>query len=287
VMNKGVVEDILTCNKTLAYAKEHKNDGFHFRPGVVDWSVPGGSVMLTIADASHANEFEFVDVTQELEPYRTQGGRITALASLSVISGEECNLHPFSTSSTSVKRVTRATVQGETYNLQSGVEFGDVMRAAIADMHDRLDRNDWERTSSMFMKHVWCTDCKSSEAALCNPVMGKIQDKRLGIEFAALRQSLWRVEGQALGDPRLCDALPDRAIATDICRWIDTDVMLADPLTKPMDASKMLHAMKTNYWDMKQPIESLRKKREKQRQRHKTPMPDDAVEGDMPDLATP
>ena len=52
--------------------------------------------------------------------------------------------------------------------------------------------------------------------------------------------------------------------------WVDTDVMLADPLTKKMDAKKMWDALDSNYWDMKQPIESLRKKRLKQEQRRKT-----------------
>jgi len=56
---------------------------------------------------------------------------------------------------------------------------------------------------------------------------------------------------------------------TDVVYWVDTDVMLADPLTKKMDAKKMWDALDSNFWDMKQPIESLRKKRLKQEQRRK------------------
>ena len=72
----------------------------------------------------------------------------------------------------------------------------------------------------------------------------------------------------AKGDPRMDD---ERAAdATDVCLWVDTDVMLADPLTKKMEATKLWEALDSNFWDMKQPIESLRKKRMKQEQRRKT-----------------
>ena len=57
------------------------------------------------------------------------------------------------------------------------------------------------------------------------------------------------------------------ADTTDSVRWIDTDIMLADPLTKTMSASKLEEALRTNRWDLMQPIESLQKKRIKQKQR--------------------
>ena len=46
--------------------------------------------------------------------------------------------------------------------------------------------------------------------------------------------------------------------------------MLADPLTNKMEATKLWEALDSNFWDMRQPIESLRKKRIKQEQRRKT-----------------
>ena len=51
------------------------------------------------------------------------------------------------------------------------------------------------------------------------------------------------------------------AEVTDAVLWVDTDVMLADPLTKRTDAKKLWEALDSNFWDMKQPIESLRKKK--------------------------
>ena len=63
------------------------------------------------------------------------------------------------------------------------------------------------------------------------------------------------------------DTLPDSSDATDVCRWVDTDCMLADALTKQMSPEKLVAAISTNNWSLKQPIESIVRKRDKQRQR--------------------
>ena len=115
---------------------------------------------------------------------------------------------------------------------------------------------------------MWVSDCDSVVSALNRLILGKIQDKRLGIELAAMRQSLWRSPGKSKGDPRMDDERSENV--TDVVLWVDTDVMLADPLTKKMEAITRWEALSSNYWDMKQPVESLRKKRLKQEQRRKT-----------------
>ena len=65
--------------------------------------------------------------------------------------------------------------------------------------------------------------------------MSKITDRRLGIEVAALRQSLWRKPGEELG-ACLEDERPSRDEAADVVQWIDTDIMIVDPLTKAMSS---------------------------------------------------
>ncbi len=79
---------------------------------------------------------------------------------------------------------------------------------------------------------------------------------------------MWRAPGQEQGDPHYEDSRPE--LATDTVHWVDTDVMLADPLTKAMEADKLLEALDTNFWDLRQPIESVLKKRAKQLSRRKT-----------------
>ena len=73
------------------------------------------------------------------------------------------------------------------------------------------------------------TDCKSLELTLSNPKCNKHSDKRLSIEIASLRQELWRKAGEKAGDPSYDDYKPADDQLTDIVRWIDTDVMIADP----------------------------------------------------------
>jgi hypothetical protein len=50
--------------------------------------------------------------------------------------------------------------------------------------------------------------------------------------------------------------------------------MMADPFTKVIDPAKLQAALDTNTWDLRQPTESVVKKRAKQLQRRKTAAPD-------------
>ncbi|CAE7258466.1 unnamed protein product [Symbiodinium natans] len=112
----------------------------------------------------------------------------------------------------------------EPYRSQ-GVEEGDRLRAAVADLFGKLDRKKWEASSAAFMR----------------------QDDR-----------------------------PEEP--TDEVRWIDTDVMVADPLTKVMESTKLVECLFTNCLKVEQPIESVIKKRAKQLQRRKTADPADGLD---------
>ena len=50
-------------------------------------------------------------------------------------------------------------------------------------------------------------------------------------------------------------------------------VMICDPLTKQMDPTKLLEAIASNFWSLKQPLESVLIKRRRQLQRRKTKDP--------------
>jgi hypothetical protein len=265
-VSKATVIDLKECNKVVAYALENPDIGITFKASVLDWDT---CVLCTINDASHANELEYIKAIENYEPFRSQSGRLLALVSPEVLEGKESTVHLISHNSTLVKRVCRATLQAEAYSLQSGVEQGDVLRAAIADLYGKLDFKDWETTAAAHMQMVWITDCESVCSALKRPVQAKLADKRLQIEIAALRQSLWRKSGEAAEDPMYLDDKPDERSCSDMIFWIDTDVMLADCLTKQMDPDVLLNTMKSGIWDPSQPIESLQKKRIKQMQRSK------------------
>ena len=68
-----------------------------------------------------------------------------------------------------------------------------------------------------------------------------------------------------VGLPGLDEKRPEET--TDSIRWIDTGIMLADPLTKSMISDKLTEALRTNKWDLAQPLERLQKKRIKQSHR--------------------
>ena len=82
-----------------------------------------------------------------------------------------------------------------------------------------------------------------------------------------MRQSLWRSPGEEEGDLFLRDERPK--IVTDNIRWIDTSVMIVDPLTKIMDPVKLIEALDNNRWNIEQPINSMIVKKAKQLQRRK------------------
>ena len=93
------------------------------------------------------------------------------------MNGGKITGHVIGFSSTTIKRVCRATVQAEADGLSYGVEEGDRLRAAIADCYGKLDPRNWEATAAKFMRQVWFTDCRSVKDTLIKPVFDKMTDK--------------------------------------------------------------------------------------------------------------
>ena len=119
---------------------------------------------------------------------------------------------------------------------------------------------DWEASATRAMGHIWMTDCDSLYEHLVAPRLNTIENKRLGIDLMALRQQIWERDGertQSIDDT--CGDYP---------RWIDTSVMLADPLTKAMKPDRMVATFQTGRFDMRPTAESLMIK-EKNRQSRK------------------
>ncbi len=128
-----------------------------------------------------------------------------------------------------------------------------MIRAAIADAHGRLDRDDWERSVAEYMLRIWFTDCKSAYDTLQKPVTKSI-DKRLGIDLASLRQYLWRGSGSHIPDRRMLEERPTNP--ADVIKWIDTKVMIADCLTKAMKEDYLQKVLEENYWSFAQTEEA-------------------------------
>ena len=99
------------------------------------------------------------------------------------------------------------------------------------------------------MGHVWFTDCDSLYEHLISPSSKTVDNKRLSIDLQALRQVIW-----ARNDESNEMVNSDSG---DYPRWIDTSAMIADPLTKAMNASVLEKTLSTGIFDMRATPESL------------------------------
>ena len=244
VAGKGFVKDMRECNKVLEYAQENSHEGIHFASSGLTWD---DAVVCSINDASFCNETVAIDGV--LEPGRSQQGYIVCLAPAGIVNLPEAVIHPISWSSTHIKRVCRATLMAETFAMIKGTEAGTRIRAAIVDMRGQLDMHDWEDSAQQAMGHCWMTDCDSLYEHLMSQRLNTIENKRLAIDLMALRQQIWERNGErTLVVDHSCGDYP---------RWIDTSVMLADPLTKAMSSERMVQTLMTGRFDMRPTAESL------------------------------
>ena len=244
VAGKGHVKDMREANKVLDFALETSTQGVYFASTGIDWD---DAVVCTITDASFCNESVYVDGV--MEGNRSQQGYLVCLAPGDIINAKTATIHPISWSSTVIKRVCRATLMAEAFALIRGTEAGTRIRAAIVDMKGELDFHDWEESAASNMGHVWMTDCDSLYEHLVSPRFNTIENKRLAIDLMALRQQIWERGGERTQEV-------DHS-SGDYPRWIDTSVMLADPLTKPMGAERLEETFSTGIFDMRPTAESL------------------------------
>ena len=262
---RAKVKDLLFANKVLRRMQASASQGLVYSSNGLDW---GNALLAVATDASHAQEQQMVN--GELEDYRSQAGRLVMLVSPEFENGDEATIHMLEWSSTVLKRVCRSTLQAEAYSLTQGVESLDHIRATLSDLHKPLSRA-WEDQAAAAIRAIWVTDCKSLETALQKPVLAKVSDKRLGIELAALRQSLWRRMSEAgiveNGDPHAQEQLPAASRATDRLLWCDTTVMVSDCLTKSMPADNMIHVMSTGRYSIRQPNDAVLAKIRRSEQR--------------------
>ena len=75
------------------------------------------------------------------------------------------------------------------------------------------------------------------------------------VTIASRRQAIWRRRrGEVIGD-----TVPSDAEATDSCRQVDTDCMLAATLTKQITPEKLVAAINLKTWSLQQPSELVQR----------------------------
>jgi hypothetical protein len=244
VAAKGTIKDMRDCNKVLEFAQNSSTEGIHFASSGITWDE---AVVCSISDASFCNETIVID--GEKEDGRSQQGYLICLAPAGIVNMMEAIIHPISWSSTHIHRVCRSTLMAETFALNKAIEAGTRIRAAIVDMMGKLDIRNWEETAAQAMGHCWMTDCESLYEHLMSQRFNSIENKRLAVDLKALRQHIWERSGErTLEVDHSCGDYP---------RWIDTSVMLADPLTKAMKPDRLEETMRTGRFDLRPTAESL------------------------------
>ena len=223
----ATVSTLMEANKVVELAIKGMNDvRLTFPNGWIEWRKIG---VLTVTDASFSGEAGF----------KSQQGRIHFLASTEDMKSLDCTtfkIYPISFSSTTIKRVCRATLQAEAYSLQAGMEAGDRIRALIAEMRGQISSLiNWLEDSKKVVPHLQFSDCRSLTDHLGITVPNRVQDKRLAIELSAMHQSYFEE------DRRTWDKYPNGG---DRLEWIATQTMVADCLTKNMKPTFLLKVLK-------------------------------------------
>ena len=227
---KGAKVSTLTdANKVLKMALDTKDLKIRYRhSGNLDFMKLG---VLTASDASFAGETQL----------KSQQGRIHFLCPAEqLIDPNNCrfDVNLVSYSSTTIKRVCRATLQAETYALQNVQEAGDKIRAALAEMYGYLSPGpEWYESARKHVPHIMLSDCRSLVDHLNVEVPARVQDKRLQIELNALRQAIFLDDGT-----RTASHYPAGGDRVD---WCDTHTQIADCFTKSMKPDYLLKVLAT------------------------------------------
>ena len=196
------VSDLLEANKVLKESKEHAKTSLFVRP------LPFRSLTFaSFGDASFASESNL----------KAQQG-LFVMACANKLAQNECSdFSPISWSTKQIGRVVRSTLSAEAYAMSSSIDklnwircmWGYILSPKFRWQHPEISLHE-------LPKALLITDCKSLYDLMTKMATPNCQEWRTTIEVMLIRE-------QAKDNAE--------------CRWISTAIMLADCLTKPMEAS--------------------------------------------------
>ena len=92
--------------------------------------------------------------------------------------------------------VCRSILKAERYALQHGLETGDKLRGALAEIKGQIrSRKTWEDDARSCAPHLSMTDYRSLSDHLASEILAKVSDKCLGTELQSIHESFW-TEGE-------------------------------------------------------------------------------------------
>ena len=222
----ATVGTLAEANATVTLAHKGNDVKLRFPQKHLDWKNIG---IITVTDASFSNE----------KDYKSQQGRMHFLGDLQEVKDPSRNafrVMPLGFASCTIKRVCRSTLQAETYALQTGIESGDKLRGAIAEVKGYIkSMKTWLEDSRAHVPHLMLSDCRSLTDHLASEIPAKVADKRLGIELQSIHEGIWE-------DGR--ETWQKYAEGGDKLVWIATHTMISDCLTKSMRPDLLLRVLK-------------------------------------------
>ena len=198
----ATVEDLLEGNRILKEAKEHAQTSILVRPIAIR-----DLTFASFGDASFASASQL----------KAQQGLFIMACTPSLGKNETSDVSPIAWNSKQIGRVVRSTLSAEAYAMSSSLDKLTWIRCMWGYILD--PKFHWQKPEVALQtvhKALLITDCKSLFDLVTKLATPNCQEWRTTIEVMLIKE-------QSQGH--------------SICRWISTAIMLADALTKPMDAS--------------------------------------------------
>lgn len=192
------VQDLVQANQAVRRAKQHSN--MVLRVPYID---PQKLTVCFWSDAAFADANDL----------KTQGGWLVGMTSTDFHQGADCPLSCVGWKSYKLPRVVASTLAGEAQSFASASGIAEWCMLLLAEALDGPFQLSQVEEVLRRRDHVGITDCKSLYDHLISLGSGGVlDDKRIAIDIAVIRQSVQR--------SRLTP------------RWVPTDRMVADGLTK-------------------------------------------------------
>ena len=201
-ITKATVETLLEANRVLIEAQKTAETALFIRPLSLQTMT-----FASFGDASFASASQL----------RAQQGVFIMACSPELAENKPSTFSPIAWSSKQIGRVVRSTLSAEAYAMSSSLDKLNWLRCMWGYIGSPSFR--WQKPEvslPTLPKALIVTDCKSLYDLVTKLATPNCEEWRTTIEVMLIKE---------------------QSQDNISCRWISTAIMLADPLTKPMDAS--------------------------------------------------
>ena len=201
-ITKATVETLLEANRVLIEAQKTAETALFIRPLSLKTMT-----FASFGDASFASASQL----------RAQQGVFIMACSPELAENKPSTFSPIAWSSKQIGRVVRSTLSAEAYAMSSSLDKLNWLRCMWGYIGSPSFR--WQKPEvslPTLPKALIVTDCKSLYDLVTKLATPNCEEWRTTIEVMLIKE---------------------QSQDNISCRWISTAIMLADPLTKPMDAS--------------------------------------------------